>query len=165
MRFHFIGTIQKKSLNQVLKAERLVSVQTVTSIDLIDLIDKKLTKPLDIMLQINTSREEQKGGFLDDDEITAAVNHIKTKNHVKFQGLMTIGAAENSKRSAETGENNPDFDRLVELKKLVVSNCDIAEDAIQLSMGMSTDYNQAIKQGADIIRVGSKIFGAREVKK
>ena len=125
LRWHFIGTLQKKSLNHVLKAEKLVSIQTITSLDMIDQIDKRLQAPLDVMLQINTSREEQKGGFLEDDDVIKAIEHIGTKNFVKFQGLMTIGAAENSKLSAETGQDNPDFTRLVELKKVVSERCNI----------------------------------------
>ena len=166
LRWHFIGTLQKKAMNQVIKAEGLVSIQTITSLEMIDQIAAKLNdKQLDVMLQVNTSREEQKGGFLDDDDIVQAVQHVQTKHHLRFQGLMTIGSAENSKLSAETGQDNPDFTRLVELKQLVAAKCHIPADAIELSMGMSTDYEQAIKQGADIVRVGSAIFGAREVKK
>ena len=125
LRWHFIGTLQKKSLNHVLKSEKLVSIQTITSIDMIDQIDKRLQAPLNVMLQINTSREEQKGGFLEDHDVIKAIEHIGTKNFVKFQGLMTIGAAENSKLSAETGQDNPDFTRLVELKQVVSERCNI----------------------------------------
>ena len=127
LRWHFIGTLQKKAMNQLIKAEGLVSIQTITSIEMIDQISAKLNdKQLDVMLQVNTSREEQKGGFLDDDEIINAVNHLQTKSHLRFQGLMTIGSAQNSKSSAETGEDNPDFTRLVELQKVVASQCDIS---------------------------------------
>ena len=187
-RWHFIGSIQKKSLNNVLKSNGLNGIETVTSLDLVKLIEKRRTEPLKIMLQINTSKEEQKGGYINDEDVIETVNYIiNSCKYVHFEGLMTIGSAENSKMAAETGEPNPDFSSLVKLKETVSENCDVPISDIQLSMGMSTgifsifqkfklqmklldsksysDYLQAIKQGANVIRVGSKIFGAREYKK
>jgi len=190
IKWHFIGSIQKKSLNNVLKSHGLNGIETVTSLDLVKLIEKRRTEPLQIMLQINTSKEEQKGGYINDEDVIETVNYIiGSCKYVHFEGLMTIGSAENSKMAAETGEPNPDFSSLVKLKETVSKNCDVPISNIQLSMGMSTglglfsivqkfklqlklldsksdsDYLQAIKQGANVIRVGSKIFGAREYKK
>ena len=130
------------------------------------MIEKRLSSTVEIMLQVNTSKEEQKGGFIEEDEVIEAVHYInKTCKMVQFGGLMTIGSAENSKKAAETGEDNPDFTCLSELQKAVAEKCEISRELIPLSMGMSTDYVQAIRQGADVVRVGSKIFGARDYSK
>jgi len=166
IRWHFIGTIQKKSLNHILKADKLTGIQTVTSIEVIDMIEKRLNNEVNIMLQVNTSNEEQKGGFRSEEDLISAVNHLLTScKYCKFEGLMTIGSAENSKMAAETGGPNPDFTRLCELKKIVAEKCSVPETEIVLSMGMSTDYLRAIEQGANVVRVGSKIFGARDYAK
>ena len=145
------------------------------------------------LLQVNTSNEEQKGGFRSEEDLISAVNHlINDCKYCKFEGLMTIGSAENSKMAAEIGGPNPDFTRLCELKKIVADKCSgtglkyfrwkinlmlsknwpffypgkkVPESEIKLSMGMSTDYLRAIEQGANVVRVGSKIFGARDYAK
>ena len=78
---------------------------------------------------------------------------------------MTIGSAENSKKSAEEDIPNPDFTKLTDIRGKLSKELKIDEDSIELSMGMSTDYIRAIDQGATTIRVGSKIFGARNYAK
>ena len=77
-----------------------------------------------VTFQVNTSNEEQKGGFRSEEDLISAVNHlINDCKYCKFEGLMTIGSAENSKMAAETGGPNPDFTRLCELKKIVADKC------------------------------------------
>ena len=77
-----------------------------------------------VIFQVNTSNEEQKGGFRSEEDLISAVNHlINDCKYCKFEGLMTIGSAENSKTAAETGDPNPDFTRLCELKKIVADKC------------------------------------------
>jgi len=86
-------------------------------------------------------------------------------------GLMTIGSIEAS--TASTAGANSDFERLVESKGLLataLTRQGIASDRwgidgnLQLSMGMSADFEKAVASGSDIVRVGTTIFGSRKVK-
>ena len=70
------------------------------------------------MLQCNTSGEENKGGFLDEEELLRAAEFVENEsNFMKLEGLMTIGSVENSKRAAEENVPNADFTRLRELRQ------------------------------------------------
>merc|ERR1712035_90559 len=114
------------------------------------------------MLQCNTSGEENKGGFLEEEDLFRAAEFVKNESKfMKLEGLMTIGSVENSKKAAEENVPNADFTKLRELQQKVAERLKISPDDLSLSMGMSTDYLAAIEQGASVIRVGSKIFGAR----
>jgi len=134
--------------------------------DIIENVDKRLTSSVNVMLQCNTSGEENKGGFLDEEELLRAAEFVQNEsNFMKLEGLMTIGSVENSKRAAEENVPNADFTRLRELRQKVSERLKISPEELSLSMGMSTDYLDAIEQGASVIRVGSKIFGARNYSK
>ena len=73
IRWHFIGTIQKKSLNHILKADKLTGIQTVTSAEVIDMIEKRLNNEVNIMLQV---------GFRIEKFILEIINFIYKKRHV-----------------------------------------------------------------------------------
>jgi pyridoxal phosphate enzyme (YggS family) len=117
--------------------------------------------PLNIHIQVNTSGEESKSGTSPGPETTELAKHIIEKcPHLKLLGLMTIGAIARSKETGE-GKENEDFvclkherDRLEE--ELCVK--------LELSMGMSEDFEGAIKMGSGEVRVGSTIFGERPPK-
>ncbi len=112
------------------------------------------TKKLGIYIQINTSGEESKSGLQSEDELKELMNGIaSTCKHLKIRGLMTIGAP---------GDYSC-FDKLVEYRVVAanVLGLDSAEE-LELSMGMSGDFEEAIKRGSTSVRVGSTIFGARD---
>merc|ERR1711957_1155954 len=92
IRWHFIGTIQKKQLNQILKSNNLVEIQTIGSFAVLEMIHKRISSDLEVMLQINTSGEEGKGGFVELEEVMKSVQFIRDESKfLKFTGLMTIG--------------------------------------------------------------------------
>lgn len=91
------------------------------------------------------------------DETVQLANFIAEKcPKLVLAGLMTIGAIGNS-QAAATAHTNPDFERLVEQRRLVAEAVGVAD--LQLSMGMSSDFEQAIRMGSDEVRVGTTIFG------
>ena len=164
----------------------LYCLQTVTSSKGASALNKAIlsgrTGPLYILLQVNTSGEESKSGLSalkvsDDVEISelgqVAKFIVQECPNLQLQGLMTIGALEASLSAAE-GEENPDFDRLKETRTVLeeylrrVSNPALARwgasGRLRLSMGMSSDFEAALKAGSDVVRVGTGIFGARSVK-
>lgn len=161
IQWHFIGALQTNKCKVLAPLESLWAVETVDS-------ESKCTKlsngvpngsKLNVFIQVNTSGEEQKSGLRSVEDIVKIAQHI-TANcpQINLLGLMTIGSFENS--TAE-GEENRDFSVLTELKQKVESQID---QKLELSMGMSNDYKQAIRQGSSNVRVGSAIFGARKTK-
>lgn len=157
----------------------LYAVETLDSIKKADLFQKSLpddrSAPLNVYIQINTSSEESKSGLApvksssEESEAVELAKHIvKSCPGLHLQGIMTIGSIE----ASTTHEENEDFDALR-------SSRDNLESALKadgldkwgeggrllLSMGMSADFERAIKQGSDSVRVGTGIFGARPPKK
>ena len=167
----------------------LFSVQTLGSIKAASALDKALpsnrtTSPLRVFLQVNTSGEDSKSGLppltqstsdLENSELVGLAHHILNNcPKLHLEGLMTIGALELSLSASET-EKNADFEKLKEtrdiLDKYLADN--YGEDRnwgyedtrrLLLSMGMSNDFEAALKSGSDIVRVGTGIFGQRAKK-
>jgi len=122
--------------------------------------------PLSIHIQINTSGEESKSGVTPGTEATELARHIlKSCLHLNLLGLMTIGAIARSKAVKE-GEENEDFiclkDERDRLEKELSD--ELKGKKLELSMGMSDDFEGAIEMGSDEVRVGTTIFGERPPK-
>ena len=128
------------------------------SVALAEQIEKEAAKrnlEMDILLEVNVAGEESKFGFAPE-ETEEAAREISKFPHVHIQGLMTIAPfVENSE------ENRSVFQKLYQLHVDIKSkNIDNVNMAV-LSMGMTGDYEVAIEEGADMIRVGTGIFGVR----
>ena len=152
---HFIGHLQRKKVKQVVGHVSLI--QSVGSLELLDEIEKvAANKGLvqDILLEVNVGGEEAKSGFAPaDTEATAEA--ALSRSHVRVLGLMTIPPADadrdtNMRYFEEVRALYVDIDR-----KLFHNNFKY------LSMGMSGDFADAIRCGANMVRVGTAIFGAR----
>lgn len=163
VKWHFIGHLQKNKVNKVTSVPGLYMVETVDSEKLAVAINSSWGKqspsqPLSILLQINTSGEDNKSG-VDPSEAAkfALMVHDKCP-HLRLAGLMTIGALESSVSETE----NPDFKCLMECRATVAKALNIQEMDLELSMGMSQDFEKAIEAGSTNVRVGSTIFGTRE---
>jgi uncharacterized pyridoxal phosphate-containing UPF0001 family protein len=119
-----------------------------------------------VFVQVNTSGEENKAGV---DPLTGAVplaRFIREKcPRLKLQGVMTIGAIARSKATTPETENE-DFVCLRETRDRIVRELGLQGDdaELELSMGMSEDFEGAIKLGSDEVRVGTTIFGERPPK-
>ncbi len=121
---------------------------------------------LNIHIQINTSGEDSKSGVSPGPDATALARHvINSCPHLNLLGLMTIGAIARSKGVKE-GEENEDFKVLkYERDRLEKELGDeLKGQKLELSMGMSDDYEGAIEMGSDEVRIGSTIFGQRPPK-
>ncbi|KAH9963106.1 hypothetical protein BGW80DRAFT_1352647 [Lactifluus volemus] len=192
-RWHFIGTVQSNKAKMLAGIENLYTVQTLTSIKIADSLNKHRAvehAPLRVLVQINTSGEEAKGGIAADaeEEIAKIATHvIRDCPRLRLVGLMTIGAAGGGKN--DFGVLREARDRLVRVlpdddgvwgddeenkdeSENVKGSADVGDlgrerrrRMLLLSMGMSADYELAVKAGADIVRVGTSIFGARQSKK
>ncbi|CAF1039211.1 unnamed protein product [Adineta steineri] len=158
--WHFVGHLQSNKVNRMLtRVPNLVCIQTIDSIDLADRLNNNLkqqSKTLNILLQINTSNEQQKSG-IDQKDFLSLYEHIKLNcTQLICQGLMTIGSLDNV-----NVEDDSDFQVLIRCRKELCEKFNLSINDIELSMGMSNDYERAIQVGSTIVRVGSLIFGAR----
>ncbi|CAI5756643.1 unnamed protein product [Candida verbasci] len=164
IRWHFIGNLQSGKAKDLCKnVPNLYAIETIDSLKKCKQVNTQRNKHegenINIFLQVNTSGEEQKSGYLKIEEIEETIEWILSDecNKLNLKGLMTIGSFTES----TSGEENKDFKKLTDLKKELDSKYNLN---LELSMGMSNDFEQAIKQGSTSVRVGSSIFGARLTK-
>lgn len=132
-------------------------------------IDKDTREQLQVMVQVNTSGEESKSGCDGDATVELCRHIINNCPHLRLQGLMTIGAIARSLNSgntaATTTTENEDFSCLRKVRDRVLAELDITDQSrLELSMGMSNDFESAITMGSDEVRIGSTIFGERPPK-
>jgi pyridoxal phosphate enzyme (YggS family) len=119
---------------------------------------------LGIHVQVNTSGEDAKSGCRPGDDAVALCREITDAcPNLQLLGLMTIGAIARSKATTPDNENE-DFVTLRQQRDLVAQALGLAEDQLELSMGMSEDFEGAIRLGSGEVRVGSTIFGQRPAK-
>ena len=152
---HFIGHLQRNKVKQVVGHVSLI--QSVGSLELLDEIEKVAANRglvQDILLEVNVGGEEAKSGFAPADT-EAAAEAALSRSHVRVLGLMTIPPADadrdtNMRYFEEVRALYVDIDRKLFHNKLKY-----------LSMGMSGDFADAIRCGANMVRVGTAIFGAR----
>ena len=153
---HFIGHLQKNKVRQVVGLCELI--HSVDSLSLLEEISKTAEKRglvQDVLLEINIGNEESKSGF-SPEQIGMTLEEAAKLTAVRVRGLMAIPPI-----CEKPEENRPFF---LKMQKLFVDNCEKKYDNISmdfLSMGMSGDYTEAIRCGANMVRVGTGIFGPR----
>ena len=165
IRWHFIGHLQTNKVKEILQIPNLECIHTVDSMRLADEIHKRASTaraqlpPLNVMVQVNTSGEDSKSGCTPN-ECMSICKHLRDScSTLCLCGLMCIG-----KYSADEGGASEDFACLVQCRKHVAHELGLDESLLCLSMGMSHDFEDAIRAGATHVRVGSTIFGARARK-
>ncbi|MEX0830420.1 MAG: YggS family pyridoxal phosphate-dependent enzyme [Nitrospirales bacterium] len=153
--WHFIGRMQSRKLKNIVGNFAMIhSVESVEQTRRIAVIAEKLGIRQDILLEVNVSGEEAKGGFLSE-EVPKAVEDIGRLPHVTLRGLMTLPPFGDNPE-----EVRPYFSKLRQLRDSLVQHG--AHAGIEeLSMGMSHDYHIAIEEGATMVRIGTAIFGKR----
>lgn len=163
IKWHFIGACQSNKAKDLVGCPNLSMVETVTSEKLASKLNsqaKNLQHRLPVMIQVNTSGEANKNG-VEPEATIGVLRHINTKcDKLKFAGLMTIGALARS-LAAKDEEDNPDFRKLLEVRNEICKSENLKPSEVELSMGMSNDYGEAINLGSTNVRVGSSIFGSR----
>lgn len=156
--FHMIGHLQTNKVHQVVG--KVSMIHSVDSLRLAEKIEKESEKKgivSDILLEVNAAREESKFGFFLE-ETEEAVKAIAAFPHVRVKGLMTI--APNVENAEDNRKVFQDLYQLyVDIKSKNIDNGTMSV----LSMGMTGDYEVAIEEGATMIRVGTGIFGSRQI--
>lgn len=157
---HFIGHLQTNKVKQVVG--KVALIQSVDSLRLLSAIDAEARKQgiiQDILLEINIGQEQSKSGFREE-EILPLLEKIGDFSNVCVKGLMAIPPI-----SQNSGDNLKYFQKIshlsVDIKAKKYDNVTVK----CLSMGMSGDYQDAIRCGSTMIRIGTAIFGARDYAK
>jgi len=157
VKWHFIGTSQKHNVRR--KAlEMFDMIESVDSLEIAREIDRKcaqIGKIMPILIEVNSGREPQKSGVFPED-VERLIKEISGLRNIKVMGLMTMGP-----RFGDPEDSRPYFvetRRIFEkIKGLKLPNIEMR----YLSMGMTNSYKVAMEEGANIIRIGTKIFGER----
>jgi pyridoxal phosphate enzyme (YggS family) len=157
-KWHFIGTFQKHNVRRKV-LEMFDMIETVDSLEIAREIDKRcaqIGKIMPILIEVNSGREPQKSGVLPED-VEQLIREISSLRNIKVMGLMTMGP-----RFGNPEDSRPYFvqtRRIFEkIKGLELPNVEMR----YLSMGMTNSYKIALEEGANIVRIGTKIFGERE---
>ena len=169
IRWHMVGALQTNKCQPL--AARVPNLFAVSSVDSTRKADALQAGraagtadpavPLRVHVQVNTSGEPGKSGCAPGADVAALCRHVRDRcPRLRLAGLMTIGALA---RSREAGQVNADFVCLRETRDRVVEELGW-EGELELSMGMSADFEEAIRQGSDEVRVGTAIFGERPPK-
>jgi len=159
-RWHFIGHLQK---NKVKKAVAIFDlIETVDSIELACEIDKRcrqIGKAMPVLIEINSGQEKQKSGVMPD-KAEPLIREISRLPNIKIKGLMTMGPM-----SGDPEDSRPYFvatsQLFTKIKQLGLPNVDME----YLSMGMTNSYKVALEEGANLVRIGTRIFGERNDNK
>jgi pyridoxal phosphate enzyme (YggS family) len=157
LQWHFIGHLQSNKARMA--AELFQVIETVDRLKIARALDRhagELEKTLEVLIQVNVGREQQKSGVLPE-ETKGLLQDIRTLSNLKVRGLMTMPPYG---RDPEAGR--PWFRELKQLAvQLACKGLFEDNDAVELSMGMSADFTVAIEEGATLVRVGTAIFGPR----
>lgn len=154
--FHLIGQLQKNKVKYIINRTNLIhSLSTDSALSELERLGRLQGIKSRCLLEVNTSGEESKAG-VPAEEAEAFLEKIRNTTMVEPLGLMTIAPYGTSSEEAR-----PYF---AELRKLSERLSGYFPGKPVLSMGMSGDYIAAIKEGSDIVRIGTAIFGKRDIK-
>ncbi|MGC8774524.1 MAG: YggS family pyridoxal phosphate-dependent enzyme [Chlorobaculum sp.] len=152
--WHFIGHLQSNKVRQIVgKAAMIHGIDKVTTAEELSKRAAQHGLTVDYLLEVNVSREGTKYG-LDPDSVLQAAEQCFTLPNVRLRGLMTIA-------SPDPSEARREFAELRETLEKLRQNAPDPAHLTELSMGMSGDFEEAILEGATMIRIGTAIFGWR----
>jgi len=156
-KWHMIGHLQSNKAKNAVRVFDLI--ETVDSIKLARAIDRacgNIDKVMPILMEINSGEESQKAGVMPEDAISLA-RDMSELNNIKLMGLMTMGPF-----AGDPEDSRPYFQKT---KKLFEEIKEMGLPGVEmkyLSMGMSNSYKVALEEGANVVRIGTRLFGERE---
>lgn len=159
-KWHLIGHLQRNKVKYII--DKLEMIHSLDSIELAAEINKraeKIKKVMPVLIQINIGKEESKSGIFEED-IYSFMEGVSGFSNILVSGIMTIPPATDNK-----DKTREYFKRMKEIFDKIKVNNYGNFDIKYLSMGMSGDYEIAIEEGANIVRVGTGIFGSRKYSK
>ncbi len=155
--WHFVGHLQTNKVKKVVGIfDMIESVDSLRLAKEIERCCRRRNKIMPILIEVNSGEEDQKYGVAPND-VAQLIREMSSLNHIKVMGLMTMGP-----RFGEPEESRPYFREtrkiFEQIKDLHLQNVEMK----YLSMGMTNSYKVAIDEGANLVRIGTKIFGERD---
>lgn len=167
---HFIGKLQTNKVKYII--DKVEMIQSVDSLKLCAEISKRakaIGKVMEVLLEVNIGKEESKSGIMPEEVVEFACEAAKFDG-IKIVGLMVIPPAISSEIHIPDGNSQKVYNHEAYFKKVKDLSLDILNKNIdnvimrELSMGMSSDYCEAVRCGATIVRPGRAVFGERIYK-
>lgn len=155
IRWHMIGNLQSNKINQLFSTPNLWAIHSVDNGELLDKLIKaqeRLHQDVRVFLQFNTSKEMEKAGFEDYDSLLVAAKKLLDPGHLKLFGVMTMGTLRTENFIDEAKRC---FQELSEIAQNLSKDTSLP---IQTSMGMSQDYQIALGEKSNWIRLGTTMF-------
>ena len=147
--WHFIGNLQKNKINKLLSLNPFM-IQSINSYELAEAVNKRAKKPIRCLLEINSSGEETKHGLAPEIVVETYLKIKENLENINLQGVMTIGAhTDNEKKIRKSFKLT--YKIFEKLKPYGAKIC---------SMGMSGDFEIAIEEGSNMIRIGSALINS-----
>jgi pyridoxal phosphate enzyme (YggS family) len=155
--WHLIGHLQKNKVKYC--PGNFQWIHSIESAELANKLESRcalINKDINVLIQVNLSREESKSGLQEWDDILRVAESISAGKWLKLRGLMTIPAP-------NLGElkTRKIYEQIRRWRDKLQYELD-SQEITELSMGMTADYHWAIQEGATMIRVGTAIFGSRD---
>lgn len=150
---HFIGNLQTNKVKYII--DKVAMIQSVSSEKLALEIEKQAAKHnlvMPVLLEVNIGQEETKGGF-SPDELYQVLPKLAQMEHLSVQGLMCIPPVENAEQFLQRMEQI-----FIDIREKNIHNINMSV----LSMGMSGDFEAAIRHGSTLVRIGTGLFGKRD---
>lgn len=155
--WHFVGHLQSNKVKKVIDIFDMI--ESVDSLKLAKEIERwceRRNKVMPVLIEVNSGKEDQKTGVAPND-VMQLIREISSLDHIKVMGLMTMGP-----RFGDPEESRPYFRKTREIFEQIKAFHLPNVEMKCLSMGMTNSYKVAIEEGANLVRIGTKIFGERE---
>ncbi len=157
VKWHFIGHLQRNKVKKIVGVVEMI--QTLDNLKLAEELEKRFSrveKIIEVLIEVNIAREPRKAGVLPEDVIPFVKEVSERFRYIKIKGLMTMGpfVDDPEKLRPLFRETKKLFDRIRDMN---IKNADMEI----LSMGMSDSFLIAVEEGANMVRIGTAIFGKR----
>lgn len=153
IRWHMVGHLQRNKVERTLPLVRMI--HSADSSRLLQTLDEEAAKQgrtVEVLLEVNASRETSKQGFAPAD-LPALAPQIRALQHIHIRGLMTMAAPQDDAERCR-----PTFVELRQLRDRLRSEFGPKHELTHLSMGMSNDFEIAVEEGATLVRLGTVLF-------
>jgi pyridoxal phosphate enzyme (YggS family) len=154
--WHFIGPLQSNKAKYLSPFVHLVhAVESISGLEELEKQASAKERELDVLIQVNISREEQKHG-VDEPELLLLIDKLIDGYHLRLRGLMGMASFE-----SDPENTREQFRRLKLLHTKIRTTFPHIASFSEMSMGMTNDFEIAIEEGSTIVRIGSALFGER----
>lgn len=152
VRFHLIGALQTRKVKSIIdKVDMIQSLDRITLANEIEKRAREVDRVIDCLIEINLGKEEGKSGLWPEDALDF-YNCLQNYHHIRIRGVMAV---------PPVGKTEEYYNILYKIYADILKKSKNSDKIDIISAGMSSDYEQAVSLGSNMVRVGSKIFGKR----